>query len=792
MIANTKKIATASLFAILVACSSPEEKLAKYSAEGQEFLEKEDFGRANVQFQNALKINDEHVPALVGLAEIAENRQDFAALYGFLERIIRLDPTQVDARVKLGQLYLISSDEESALEQAEEALSIDPSSNDAVALKSAVQLKLGDYEGAVDLARRVVERDPAHSEAITVLATERTIDNDIDGALAILDRALSADPSKEILQLLRIQLLDYQGDDEAVAEAYEGLIASNPDQKAYRQAFAKTLLSNEYYDEAILQLEKVVEIDPESFAAKLDVIRVLNSAKGIEAAEARLRDYKQQFPGDSELGFALVDFLREQEKYDAAEAELQQYLQSDDQDVMLKAKNRLVNLRYSNGDKSGAETLVDEILAADDGNTEALLKRAGFRVEDENYEEGILDLRTVLNNEPDNSRAMMLMATAFEGQGNINFAQAELGKAFEVSKSDPDVARFYAAFLIRHDKVARAEEVLEQSLARNPGDIDTLKRLAAVRLSLEDWQGADEIATVLSELDSSDGASSSIRALASTGLQDFDRVIDTLTEREEVAPLASRPLTTLISAYIRTERFDDAEELLNRIIAADPANYDARILLTQVFGAQDKIGEAEQTLLVAKESNPARTEAWELLYRYYVRTNQDDKATALINGGLEDAPDNAALRVFQADAMLSRGENEKAFEIYKGLRRDRPNDRIIANNFASLSNLLRDDPQSNAEALEAAQLLVGSESPFLQDTLGWANLRAGNTAEALDLLATAALRAPENAEILYHLGAAQIAAGENDQARSTLEAALEKAPDEAPFKADIQELLEGL
>ena len=48
VIANSKKLVTASLFAILVACSSPEEKLEKYSAEGLEFLEKGDLGRANV------------------------------------------------------------------------------------------------------------------------------------------------------------------------------------------------------------------------------------------------------------------------------------------------------------------------------------------------------------------------------------------------------------------------------------------------------------------------------------------------------------------------------------------------------------------------------------------------------------------------------------------------------------------------------------------------------------------------------------------------------------------------
>ena len=92
----------ASALALAAACSSPEERVERFSASGAEFLESGEIGKANVQFQNALKINEEHVPSLIGLSKIAEERQDFRSMFGLLQRVVRLDPIQIEERVNLG------------------------------------------------------------------------------------------------------------------------------------------------------------------------------------------------------------------------------------------------------------------------------------------------------------------------------------------------------------------------------------------------------------------------------------------------------------------------------------------------------------------------------------------------------------------------------------------------------------------------------------------------------------------------------------------------------------------
>ena len=127
-------VLAASAFALTAACASPEERVEKYSNDGSEYLAQGELGKANVQFQNALKIDEEHIPSLIGMAQIVEERQDFQNMFGLLQRIIRLDPNQLEAQVKLGKLYLIGSDETEALEYAEKALALDPEDIGALTL----------------------------------------------------------------------------------------------------------------------------------------------------------------------------------------------------------------------------------------------------------------------------------------------------------------------------------------------------------------------------------------------------------------------------------------------------------------------------------------------------------------------------------------------------------------------------------------------------------------------------------------------------------------------------------
>lgn len=775
---------------LVTACASPEEKAVRYAEEGQELLDAGDSTRAYLQFQNALKQNEEYLPALRGLALIAEERQDFSTMFGVLQQIVRLDPAAIDAYVKLGKLYLISSDEITALEQAEKALTLDAEYIDALSLKSGILLKIGDNAGAVEMANGILARDRANAEANTVIATDLSLNRDFEGALEQLDGALAINPQIAMLQLLRIHLLETLGRQDDVLDAYAEIIRLFPDQPAYRRVYSNELIKRGDLDEAKTQLQQIVELEPESLSAKMNVIRVVKSADGDAAGEAALRGYIAEDTDNTELQFALIDYLIGTSNTDAAKAELSVLADDKDQDVALQAKNRIAAILLQEGERERSVELINEILDADERNTDALTKRAALQIENEEFDQAIINLRTALDNSPDRSDAMVLMSSAFEQQSNYSFAQAELAKAFETSKRDPKVAAQFARFLMRRDNNSRAEEVLEESLADHPDSAETLKMLASIRLAKQDWRGAEQAASALEAIGDDDVLVANIKSAAYIGLQDYDRVIDTLSEQNQEQTLTNRPLNALVAAYLREDRAQEAQDLLQRILSTDPDNYVARIQLARVYASRQDSRQFEATLIEATERRPDRDEAYELLYRRYLSEGRQADASELIERGLRASPDSQAMRVFKADVLLSRGDLEGALALYSDLITERPDDRIIANNFVSLSSDLRTDPQSIARAMEVAKTIEELENPFYRDTVGWAYYRTGDYARAVELLSEAVAGASDNADMLYHLGAAQLAAGDAAAGRENLEKALSVGGAAFAFEDEVRALLD--
>lgn len=775
----------------LTACSSPEQKVARYYESGQEFLANEDLARAKIQFRNALKIDEQHVPSLEGMVDIAEAESDFQNVFAITQRIARLEPENVGALVTLGKIFLISSDETQAIEKADEALALEPNNDDAIALKAAVKIRLGDTQDAVALATIVNDRNPAHVEAATVLATERTMDRDFTGALEYVDAALEVEPRIAVLQLLKIRLLSLLERPDDVIATYRGLMNAFPERAVYRKAYTIELIGREDFDEALIELRKIAELEPDSLDAKLDVVRLVNKNEGREAAERELRQFADAEPGNLDLQYAVVDYLIQNDRRQEAKDILAALMQSDVQSDALRAKNRLIAILLAEGSLDEAKAKIDEVLEEDDNNTDALMRRAGLHITNAEYDSAILDLRTALNNEPNSPQLLTLMGGAFEGQGSVSLARAEYQKAFNVEGSSARVANAFAKFLLRQNDLAAAESVLTESIATYPTSRENLRLLANVRLSSGDWQGADEIAAILENVQPDENADlvRNIRSVSLLGLEDFDGVAEILSPENSNKPLDSQPLAVLTTAYIRSGETDKAEELLNGVISSGDNVYLGRLLLAQVLSSKGDIEGTVSMLETARKEFPERAQAYEHLYRYYLASNQSDKAFELIDDGLAVNADNSALQYFKADAYLTQGNLDDALNLYSKLIASRPNDKIVANNFVSLTSDLKTDAASLNRALEVSKILENDNNPAFRDTVGWINFRTGEYDRAVQFLNQAAAQISGNAEVLYHLGEALVANGDVENGRARLEEALELGGADFKYAPRIKEIL---
>lgn len=775
-------------FVAAAACASPQERVAKYAASGQSYLEKGDLGKAKIQFQNALKIDEENIPSLLGLAEVAERQHEFQTMAGILQRVVRLDPKNVDATIKLGKLYLIGGDQATAVELADKALALAPNNPEALSLKAALQLKLDDAAGATEFANKALALDPTNIEAVTVIAAERAKAGDSASALAAIDKVLAEKPKTAILLLLRIQLLENLDRKAELPAAYKKLIELFPDQAPYRQLYAAYLMRQNDLTGARNQFEEIVKLTPGDTESILNVVRVDYKIGGADAAKKTFQKYLEASPKDDKLQFAYGDFLRQQDDYTGAEKVYAAIVEKNDsQEAVLHAKNEIAGLRLLEGKKDEARAIVDEILKADARNSDALIKLAGLQVDDNKLDDAIANLRTVLADKPDSVQAKLMMGTAFEKKGDIDYATGQMAQAVETSKNSVTASLVFAKFLMRHNDPGRAEQVLRDCLDKHQGDVESLKLLASIQLMQQDWQGAEETAKAIESANAQDPSVNRILGAAYAGLGDYGGAIDALKKANEETPLSGRPLAALVRIYLKDGKAADAEKMLQGMIASDAKNYEAIVLLAQVYKTQKDEAQFRSTLKQAIAAAPDRLEAVEMLYRDYMINKDPDAAKQFLDDQLASKPDNDGVKILKADYFIATNKPEEAMALYADVLTRRPNDLIASNNYASLLSETKDDEASRAKALQVASVLKDAQNPYFVDTYGWALYRTGDYAGAVKALEKASAGAPAMVEITYHLGAAYAAAGDKEKARAALQKVVQAG--DTPFLEKAKALL---
>jgi tetratricopeptide (TPR) repeat protein len=770
---KTAGLAAFSAFVLLAGlggCASDEQKVEKYTRSGEKYLKEGDLGRANVQFQNALKIDEEHIPALMGMADLAERKQDFQTMFGVLQVIVRLQPDNVDAQVDLGKLYLVGGDEKAALEAAEKSLALAPENLNAIALKAAIQLKLGDKAGAVELARKVIAADPGNAEAVAVLATERALDKDNEGSLAIVDAGLAANDNQAVLHLMRLQLLSNLGRKDDLRAAHEYLIKKFPENVGYRQIYAQTLFRDKDLQGSRKQLEEVAKLSPGKIEPILDVVRIAHRIGGPAEARKAFEKFAAEQPDNLEIKFNYAAFLRQEKDYAGSEAILSAVQKTaKDKAVANRAINEIAVIRLVEGKKDEARKMIEGVLAEDPNDSDAKLRLASLKIDEGKFDEAVSDLRAVISDKPDSTAAKMLLATAFEKKGDLDYAASQMAEAVNAGGHEPQAVNIFAKLLIRKNEIPRAEQVLIESLSKHPQDLENLKLLAAVRLMQQNWRGAEETAKLIEGVNAEDLAVNRILGAAYTGMKDYAGAISALEEAEAEAPLAAQPLAMLVSAYIQDNRAAEAETMLRGMIEKDPKNYAARLLLAQTVQALNRPADVETELKAAIAVAPERNEAVEVLYRLYRATRRDADAGAVVEAAVRQAPANDGFKILQADYFIAMDRPNEAIAVYADVLSRRPKDLLAANNFASLTLETATDAAGKAKALEAARILENSENPYFLDTLGWAKFHNGDIDGAIAALEKAVSGAPTFGEARYHLGAALLVKGDADRARAELQ-----------------------
>ncbi|MDO6587005.1 tetratricopeptide repeat protein [Salipiger sp. 1_MG-2023] len=792
---------------LLAGCQSEEEKAEEFYQSALTYLEQQDVERSLIELRNVFIHDGHHKDARMLYARLQQERGNTTEAYGQYLRLIEQYPDIVEAREALAGMALERRNWDEATRHGEAAIALDPTRIGTRAIATALQYRSAtlarDPEAqatAVSAAKAVLDEDPSQSAARRVVIDALLMENDAEAALTQVDKVLEYTPNSGEFNMLRGQLLAQLNRAEALGDQLRKLYELFPENEAIRADLIRWYLNTQDFDGAEGFLRSEAGAPDEDTTGNLTVVDLLRRTQGPEAAAAEL-DRLIEAAGESapaDLYRAMrasIDF--DSGSRDSAIAAIRAVLDgAEANDQTHRIRIILARMLAVTGNPVGAREQVEQVLGEDHGNVDALKMRAAWLVADDRPGDAVIDLRTALDQAPRDSSILMLMADAFLRDGSEALAQERLSMAVQVSENGAQESVTYARFLIARNRLQQAETVLTSARQRAPQNIEVLRLLGDIYLRQQKWPQAQGVIDALRDIATPQAVELS-RVYQSgilLGQNRIDEGLDYLRaqiDAENGGNLGA--VIQLVRTQVITGRFDEALGFIDAELAKTPDSIPLQLLNANIFALQGDLTRAETIYRDLLSRQPDIEPAILQLQALLRATDRSAEAETLVTDSIKVLPGSRRLRLLEAHRLEQTEQYEKAIALYEQLYEEQSSDVVVANNLASMLSNYRDTPEDLDRAYAIARRLTGTQVPAFRDTLGWILFLRGDTEAGLEHLQPAAEAMPEEASVIAHLGVALAAAGRTDDARDSLQRALDMAKDtDAVWKTRAMEALQQL
>jgi cellulose synthase operon protein C len=458
------------------------------------------------------------------------------------------------------------------------------------------------------------------------------------------------------------------------------------------------------------------------------------------------------------------------------------------------------------GDAAGARAAFEAALALDPSFVAPQLALAKLDTEagaqkPEAYAAAATRLATLLARLPADRDVLFELGRLADRRGDHKAAATWLAKADDASPpGDLNAALALADLALRQPLAASTTQASTTTVAQTPLAKDALKRL--------DTRAPGSLATLIAEarvqLASADTTTAKLTLTRATSLASYEPgalvhiallqlqagqvqgAVYALQKALSEKPGFVSATALMVDAELRLGDLAGAEQRARQLATAQPQLPLAHALLGDVAMARQQAGAATTAYRRAHQLQPTSASLLRLVRAQAVNDNLG--ANRLAEQWLQTHPTDTPVRRVLADNQARGGNYAGARASLEALLKTQPQDAEALNNLAHVLLLLK-DPQALAVADQA--LAYSNSVPYILGTAGWANLQAGKTDGALQLLRIARLRDPTNPDTRYFLGAAMAKLGQTQEAREELDGALALG---GPFvhAKDAQQLRQAL
>jgi tetratricopeptide (TPR) repeat protein len=202
-------------------------------------------------------------------------------------------------------------------------------------------------------------------------------------------------------------------------------------------------------------------------------------------------------------------------------------------------------------------------------------------------------------------RPNLYLASALLASGEFAKAEQAYKTVLEIDPKSPDAELGLAHALAKQDRVAEAAPHFQNAASMNPDYRDGLLELASL---YEAAKQAPEAIAIYKQVPDNPGAQERLGALLLASGQPADAIANFQAAVAASPTPANR--AALATAYLKNKEPDKALPVIEKVLAADPNDFELRMLHGRILRDQRKFPQASQDFLSATKIKPDSAEAW--------------------------------------------------------------------------------------------------------------------------------------------------------------------------------------
>jgi tetratricopeptide (TPR) repeat protein len=770
LLKNAAFLALAGFVVAGLAGCTAEAKRKRHLERADAYFAKGEYQKAEIEYLGAAKLSQQMDPKIVhrlGTVYHAQGRT-FEA-WQVLAKAKELNAEDLDARYMLGTVLATLYKFNDARDEALFVLSKRPNDEKAAMLLADVSFTPENIQNAREkltemirggadtwaahaalgqLALREKKMPEAHAEAeaaaklnpkspeVNVLRGEiATLEKNNTAAEEFLKSAMENSPPRTPAKLqlarLKIQLRDIPG----AKKLLDDVIKETPDYVPAWALRGQIALAEQDFAECERITQNVLSWHPRSYDIRLLRARTFVLQEKTEKAVLEFSQLDAMFPNLAEV------------KYETAVA----HVQGGSTELALKS--------------------LDEALRLNPGYPAAILLRAELKLRNGSLGEAITALLPYVKAYPDDARARLILANAYNAMGQNEQALMMYRELETQLPNVPQFPTFTGTILVRMGRFDEARASFERAVKTYPLFISAAEALVDLDLQQKNFAAADQRVKEQLALHTNAPAAMMIAAKVALAKGETNASMAILKEVTQKAPEASALYVLLAQINSASGNNANAIAQFKNAVDRNPNDVTAQLQLGMSYDTAGDFKNARKQYETVVKLNPRVALAWNnLAYLLSEHFNELDAAATAAGKARELQPNDPSTADTVGWVHFRRGEYAQALNLLRESSGRLPKNPDITYHLARAEYAmgLEDAARFSLKKVVAQK---GNSNDVQEAVRRLAVLDAGTDAQSMPILEAAVKKDAADYLAVFHLGQAYEISGANEKAVALFERA---------------------